>query len=354
MSSYIAYCESLKITEEAFLLREFGLCTIYVNSIEDFLKISNKSDSNITIIVSTNPNFWRSVLSKFKKESVIFILIGNETYDPNVFNSLNNLKSILHAFVYNLPTKIKFMNVFGSIIGNIYDGGLNRTSFPGSVYRDGRISYSLQDKFKAIAIDYSCSNFPQGYSNNFAKQIVSGIDIKRNESFLTSKNKALIFNKRKNKYNFAFIGQPTNRRREIFLENFRNVSRSIILYNQEFKGTYEDSDSTYVNQLLSSKFILVPPGFFNNSNHRYTESLICHSLPVILSSNSLDPSTNDNWTNQLSFLRRYSVKSQMKYLEKISDETFEEYYSLASYNDFKKISDTKNLIQELLGKIDHS
>ena len=33
-----AYCESPKITEESFLIREFGIKTVYVNSTEDFLK----------------------------------------------------------------------------------------------------------------------------------------------------------------------------------------------------------------------------------------------------------------------------------------------------------------------------
>ena len=354
MLSNAAYSESLKITEEAFLRQEFGIKTIYVKSIENFLKVSDEFYSKKIIIVSSNPVFWIPVLSKFKKDSVIFILIGNETYNPTVFNSLNNLKSLMHVFVYNLPTSIKIKNIFGSIIGNVYDGGLNKSSLPGNVYREGRISYSLQNKFKKIKINYSCSNFPQGYSNNFANQIINRIGIREDESLLSSKSKKLIVDIRESIHNFAFIGQPTNRRRELFLRNFENIPKTIILYNKEFKGTYEDPDPTYLNQLLSARYILVPPGLFNNSNHRYTESLICHTLPVILSNNSLDPSTNDNWTNQLSFLRRYSVKSQVKYLKNIDDETFEKYYNAASFNDTKKILDTKDLIKSLAGSGDES
>ena len=67
------------------------------------------------------------------------------------------------------------------------------------------------------------------------------------------------------------------------------MPKSIIIYNEEFKGIYEDADFKYLDQLLSTKFILVPPGFYNNSNHRYTESLICNTIPVILANNSLDP-----------------------------------------------------------------
>jgi hypothetical protein len=70
-----------------------------------------------------------------------------------------------------------------------------------------------------------------------------------------------------------------------------------------FDGYHGGDDYTYVNHLLNSRYILVPPGNFSNSNHRYSESLIYHSLPVILANNSIYPSQNDNWTNTLSFSR---------------------------------------------------
>ena len=69
-----------------------------------------------------------------------------------MFNSLNDLKSLRHAFVYNLPTTISVKNIVGPIIGNIYDGGLGKTTSVGSVFRDARISYSLKVKFKNINI----------------------------------------------------------------------------------------------------------------------------------------------------------------------------------------------------------
>jgi hypothetical protein len=344
----VAYCESPKITEEAFLRREFGITTIYVSSIDDFLQKSKKSNSDSIVIVSTNPLFWVNTLNRYKKDSVIFILIGNETYDPKVFNLLNNLKSLRHAFVYNLPTSIKARNIFGPIVGNIIDGGFTKTHNKGSVYRDARISYSLISKFKNIKINYSCSRFPQGYSNNFAGKMGDRIGIKENESLLDSNLVTSILKERKNIYNFAFIGQPTNRRRETFLKNIKKVPKSIIIYNEGFKGIYEDTDLKYLEQLLSSKFILIPPGFYNNSNHRYTESLICNTVPVILANNSLDPSSNNNWTNDLFYINRYSVKAQLRYLSNIDRNKYDQIYNLAKSSDFGQIADTKKLIFEIL------
>ena len=343
-----AYCESPKITEESFLLREFGIKTVYVNSTEDFLKKLEASSWDTIMIVSTNPIFWKPVLTKFKANSVIFILIGNETYDPKVFNALNDLKSLLHAFVYNLPTSIKVKNIFGPVIGYALDGGLRKTINKGSIYRDARISYGLKKRFNMIKINYSSSRFPQGYSNNFSKKLGNRINVNENRSFLDNGLVNLINEERTSIYDFAFIGQPTNRRREVFLRNLNKFDKSVIIYNKEFKGIYEDNDLTYLEQLLSSKFILVPPGFYNNSNHRYTESLICNTLPIILANNSLDPSTNLNWTNELFYLNRYSIKAQLRYLSKIKVDEYIDFYNSARSIDFGQILDAKKLIFEMV------
>ena len=256
-----------------------------------------------------------------------------------------------HVFLYNQPNKISNTAILGGILGNIHDGGLRKTEAQGSVYRDGRISYSLKRKFKDIKIRYPFSNLPQGYSNSFASKITKLAKLTGSNSLIASGPISEINALKNIKYNFSFLGQSGNRRRETFLRTASKF-KSVKIYppEKEFGGNNTDGDYTYVNHLLDSKFTLVPPGNFNNFNHRYTESLICHSLPVILANNSIDPSNNDNWTNNLSYPCRYSVKSQIKYLENISSETFEKYYAQASFNDFKKILDTKELICKLIDR----
>ena len=343
------------MTEINYFKREFDIKIESVESIAEFeSKLSNVNHATV-LIASTNPEYWVESLNKLKKNSVIFFLLGNETYEPNDFNSLNKICSLKHAFVYNPPSKISKRAIFGGIIGNIIDGGLKHTESHGSVYRDGRISYSLKGKFKKIDMRYSFSFLPQGYSNSFANKITKLAKLDEFDSLISKTSTSKIHDLKNIAHKFSFIGQQGIRRREVFLraaEKFSGVK--IFPPEAGFGGNNGGNDYTYVNHLLNSRYILVPPGNFNNFNHRYTESLICHSLPVILANNSIDPSRNDNWTNNLNYLRRYSVKSQMKYLDKISDVTFEKYYFFASNNDFKKISDTKTLIHNLLGKIDHN
>ena len=353
--SIVAYTENSLLTEINYFKKEFGIRIESVGSIPDFVSKLSKVSSATVLIASTNPEDWVKSLNRLEKNTVIFFLLGNETYEPNKFNSLNKISSLRHAFVYNAPSKVLNTAILGGIIGNIFDGGLRRAESHGSVYRDGRISYSLKSKFKRIDMQYSFSFLPQGYSNSFANKITKLSKLNEYDSLISQTSTSKIYNLKNITHQFSFIGQQGIRRREVFLraaEKFDNVK--IYPPEEGFGGNNVDNDYTYINLLLNSRYVLVPPGNFNNSNHRYTESLICHSLPVVLANNSIDSSRNDNWTNNLSFLRRYSVKSQMKYLERIDNEAFSEFYSLASFNDFKKILDTKTLIYNLLGNIDHS
>jgi len=351
----VAYSENPLLTEVNYFKREFGIKIVSVDSITNFMDKINHSNSSTVLIASTNPEYWIEILNKIPKYNIIFFLLGNETYEPGPFNSLNKIDSLVHAFVYNPPNKIFNSSILGGVLGNIYDGGFRKTAAPGSVYRDGRISYSLKRKFKNINMEYTFSNLPQGYSNSFANKITKLAKINETDSLISHDSTIKISALKNINYKFSFIGQSGNRRRETFLR-IASKFKYVKIYPPEkgFGGNNTDNDYTYVNHLLNSKYILVPPGNFNNFNHRYTESLICHSLPVILANNSIDPSLNDNWTNNLSFLSRYSIKSQMRYLEKINDKTFENFYAKASLNDFQKILDTRMLLNSLVAKYDQS
>ena len=309
----------------------------------------NTHQSNLVVVISNNPRFWITSLNKLPKDSVVFILIGNETYEPDAYNLINEIKTLKHSFIYNPPKSISNLSIIGSMIGNLNDGGLKKSSKPGNLFREGRIAQSLKNKFDQINMKYAFSDLPQGYSNSFAEKIcrVAGID--SDDSLLTESSLSIISKLRSAQYSFSFLGQDGNRRRENFLrvaQRFNQVK--IFPFESGFGGNNQGEDFTYINLLLSSKFILIPPGAFNNSNHRYTESLIVQSIPVILANNSLDPSSNNNWTNDLSFMKRYSAKSLIKYLNSIDNHTYDDIYKKASKENFGHIAQTKRALKELL------
>ncbi len=322
---------------------------IYVKSPEDFAFSFKKNQGGKLIIVSANPFFWLPILSKLKNTRVIFFLIGNELYQPIIFNALNSIANLEHAFVYNLPNRISKLNLFGSFLGYVYDEFLVTTNASGSSLRDFRIALSLNSKFKEINIGFSASGLPQGYTNNFANKFAKLTEITPTESLLSKKIYEISNKFRTKKFNFAFIGQPTNRRREVFLRIAEKFPATKISYKANFSGVKIDSDMEYLQLLLASKFALIPPGFYNNFNHRYTESLITGSLPAILANNSLDPSINMNWTNHLAPTQRYSVKFQLRFLSKLNDIQYEHYQNLARSADFGAILNSRKLFDDVMG-----
>jgi len=337
----VIYTELNLITEKEFFERELQVSVVCNTQLHELRKSQN------LIIASTNPKYWINFLKTKPDRSVVFLLLGNETYEPQIFNALNGLKSLSHVFIYNAPTKIFPSTLAKTLIGHILDLGQQKFPHPDSVYRDFRNSLYLFRKFHSIKIDYPHSFLPQGYSNNFAYKLSKRLKLKSNQS-LISLNLTDNFVPTSLRPKFlSFSGQATNRRRELVINAARKYLDSPPDLTEGFRGTSRNGDFTYVDQLCESKFILIPPGFFNNSNHRYTESLLCGAIPVILAKNSLDPSENTNWTNSLSGITPFSAKLLLRYLSKMSDKEVQLLILELRGEDFLKIANFRNMFLDV-------
>jgi hypothetical protein len=344
--SYEALCDLPIVTEEEFLKREFQISIKYIESNFDF---DNYSKNNrLIIVVTNNPTNWADKLNSSKDCVYVIFLIGNETYEPDIYNSLNSINNLLHAFIYNTPTNFRPKNIIGSVLGYIYDGGLKNTKAPGNIYRDARISFSLKDKFKKFQPNFSYSELPQGYSNNFIFNLQSLTGISPGVSMINQSSLNYVNQYISKKKSMSFIGQSTNRRREVFLRVAQQYVLEKFVMNSNFQGTKPTVNTTYVEQLLDNKFVLVPPGFYNNSNHRYTESLICGAIPLILAFNSLDPSSNENWTEDLPFLARFSIKKQIELLLKMPEPERLNLLDSIRLRDFQRIKVAREKFQSLM------
>lgn len=312
-----AICNLKRVTEEQYLLREFGIRLLY-----NFKDCEYVSERNV--IVSDNPSCWNRYLTTAPVNSITFILIGNETYEPDKFQHLNHFKSIKAALLYNPPKPTPYSNVIKSLLGNILDGGLKKTEYSGSVFRDFRNSQFTRTKLSKIKINYPFIELPQGYCNSFVDQL-SCLSPQMRE--LLNSNCSLYSDEiqeelasfiRKDKV-FSYLGQSIHHRRATCLRVAAQKFGIEIPSKIGFGGLNFDGDTTYLKNLLTTKFPLVPPGAFNNYNHRYAEALITKGLPAILAQNSLDPSENSNWTNELPFPASHSFRFLMRYLQNLSE-----------------------------------
>lgn len=336
------YSELDNLTEKEFFKRELGVNLVF-NSTPNKLR-----NVETLIIASNNPSYWREFLITRRKNSVIFFLVGNETYEPKIFHALNGLFSLRHVFVYNPPQRIKFLTGVKTFIGNLVDHSNANSPFSGNPIRELLTSLHLIKKFDGISMDYKFSSLPQGYSNNFAGKFAEYFKLNPNQSLIEKKEMYQIKNISERNRLIGFSGQPTNLRRFKMIQSSLKYMDEPPEMTEGFRGAKVSGNFNYLNQLLNCKLILVPPGFFNNSNHRYTESLICGALPVILAKNSLDPSENSNWTNCIKFLTPFSSKLLLRYLSKLSDAKLNEYFQFAQNHNFEEILHFRNVFTDLI------
>ena len=323
-----------KVTEEQYLLREFRIKILYGVKDQTYNPENN-------LIVSDNPEYWHEYLRKAPSQTINFILIGNETYQPHKYHYLNQFSSIKSALIYNPPRLAPYYNILKSLIGNLLDGGIIPTDYPGSVFRDFRNSQFTRNKLNSIQIKYPFVELPQGYCNSFVNQLSTispeikhliETNISLYSAEFTSALKPLI-NKTET---FSYLGQSIHHRRATCLRIAKKEFGIHVPSKVGFGGLTFDGDTTYLHNLLKTKFPLVPPGAFNNYNHRYTEALITGGLPAILAQNSLDPSINSNWTNYLNFPQSHSFRFLLKYLSEISTKEFEDLQKTIHEEDFAR------------------
>lgn len=335
------YTELSNITEREFFRRELKVNVVTNSNYKLLENIANP------VIASNNPQYWLEFLQKRNKDSVVFMLLGNETYEPLIFNCLNGCPSLRHVFVYNKPTKIYPFTLVKTALGHLIDLGFQKLPYPDSIYRDFRNSLYLFKKFSEIQIDYPNSCLPQGYSNNFAFKLALEYKFESDYSLL-SEDFLNISRAAEYRSNFlSFSGQTTNRRRALVIKASEKYMNEPPDFTEGFRGTSHIGDSTYVDQLRNSKFILIPPGSFNNSNHRYTEALICGAIPVILAKNSLDPSENTNWTNSIPGITPFSAKLLLRHLNLYSDSEIDNLLSELRELDFTKILHFRDMFKQL-------
>jgi hypothetical protein len=305
------------LTEKEFLSRELNL---EIKKSHDLLAdcLNEITLYGECFIATPNSLNIANDLTNLPDSSVIIFLLGNETYEPDIFNCLNNKRSVKWVFIYNLPTRIKRSSSIYSLIGDILDSGIKNLFGEQSSFRDFLISNTLKRKFKNISINYPHSSFPQGYSNNFVYQLMDLNIINKEESLYESQNLAKLRESSTRSNFLNFIGQLTNRRRLNTIAMARSIPNSVVKTVEGFSGV-NYTDNYYVKTQINSKYCLVPPGFFNNQNHRYSESLILGSVPLILSHNSIDPSENSNWTKKLNVIRAHSFKYLFKFALKVSE-----------------------------------
>ena len=285
-----AYTFDLDLTEIEILRREFGL------TLQSLEKITEEIfDQECIILATCRIQTLNLVLEKCKRNSVIIFLFGNETYNKETFEYLNKYSGkIRFAFMYNFPSKETLSSFANPLLGFIYDFGVDKKEF-GPASRLVKNGLDLILRTQAIEPHFPFMEFPQGYSKRFVQELKIRNLINDGESIL----KSLVDPFVDRTMFMTFTGQKGSWYRQFILElACKHVPDFKPYFTEGWAGANQGSKTNYIDELSKSRFVLNPPGNLTNKTHRYLESLLMGSLPVLPPSTIQDPHHWEVWSEK--------------------------------------------------------
>lgn len=323
------------LVETEYLKREFGLVPNQVDP--NTLKLGNE----ITIIACTEPSNWTRLLLNAQPKSIVFFLLGNETYDKNKYEHLNHFPSIRHVFIYNPPRR---SSNFGFLA--LLDWIIRVPSDIKSKYLFFAWKFALEIRKKAgsVEITYPWTNLPLGYTNQFVKQLPD-LAISSGQSLVDNWPILKIAQKRERGRQIRFMGQIGTWYRKELLKYFSRFAEFEYVESSGWAGSRK---SGYFEMLQSSSFILCPPGIYTNETFRYYESIICGALPIAPIDSVHDLHSSNYWSMILPFYARHSHIAIYRILIKKSDLEISEYLSFSRELFENEIRAVRSKLQELM------
>ena len=306
----------MTLTESEFLKRELNLQLTKIDKkIENALK-----KKSVFAIATCNPVEIERILSKCIPNSAIIFFFGNETYDVPQIMWLNQYKDkIKFAYIYNFPKKTSFKVPFRCLFGSIYDGGIRYWNKERNILRNFKNGIDLMRRTRKLQLNFKYSDFPQGYSKRFVKELIDA-------RYFSGKGSILKISPIKTELKvktITFVGQSGSWCRTLAISILgKKVPTFSPTFTYGWGGSNQGKKNTYVQELANSKFSLNPPGNLTNRTHRYLESLIMNSLPVLPPSTLQDPHLwgvwseylkpiSFSWTKQLNRTLRLDTKKRI-------------------------------------------
>ena len=264
-------------------------------------------------IASTQPGIWFNFLETCPQNSVIFFYLGNELYSVDQLQLLVNKSCLLSLFVYSPLKNPSIVNLFSALLGAFFDSKQTLSSDTKTYIRNFRTGVEVLQRLKRNKqLFQNIHEIPQGYSSTFAAQLNRITKLFGDANSILENLPILdeFSGTQEIAYDVSFVGQRGNLRRERFIDYFRKSKKvkCFVNFRDQFGGNDLDSDDLYVKASLASKYVLIPPGVFNNYNHRYCESLIMNRLPLVLCNNLTDPNSNYYWVKSFPFGLRDSIR----------------------------------------------
>jgi len=239
-------------------------------------------------------------LSKLPKNSLIGWLHSDESLDVSFNKTIAQLDAIsLILRPYHLNSG-KLKNIYSSLmyaIRNIKHIDSIHECIKlffwfcrgcGMYLREQKIIFMIRKSGKSFY------NFPLGYTDVFCKSILSIFgdkNISSNQSLISQ----LFVSKVIPASNLSFVGQVGQIVRLVAIRSAESAPGSTVIRRGQYgAGNYDNeyvqvNGMEYVQMILSSKFVLCPPGNISGNTFRIHETVIARRVPLVISNPPSDP-----------------------------------------------------------------
>lgn len=321
------------LVETEYLRREYGL-------VAELVDPNNAPIKSTLIVACTDPANWTKLLSVAGDRTVIFFLLGNETYDKSKYEFLNSFPSVLHVFVYNPPRASSLLGLISVLDWLLWNP---LSVFDKNLYFAWRFAKRLRDRTSAVNMEYEWTSLPLGYTNLFVSQLEEGF--LNNHRSLFSGWPLSNISKFESKLKSGFIGQVGTWYRKVLL---KYLARFPEFHSVESSGWVGSSNSNYMKFLHETQLVICPPGIYTNETFRYFETLVVGSLPIVPINTLHDFHTGKYWSFRLPWYLRHSHIASYRFLRKRNAQLLVDYVHFAQSRVTEEIKLVQDKLQSLL------
>ena len=275
--------------ENEFLLRELDIKGKKINHDEDAPLPKN------CVLYCNNLEHWQKRLMLSETSTLTVIIATNEYYKSEKWLEVNRINSIKCAFIQYLPSNQR--TKFGSIIKFVVHNPnfLTKKVF----WQTTRNASRTYLEMRRMKFRIPVFGFPLGYSDRFVIEL-------KNLGLMPSETISLfakeIYDKNLVRNSVSFIGQKGRWYRRLMVEYFERIAGASTSKYGSFGGFTDLPQTTdYASSILSSKFVVCPPGNVSSQSFRYYEAIALGAVPIVTEVSLQDWNTHEYWPRDASW-----------------------------------------------------
>ena len=273
LTPIIGYSLEPPASEAEFLRRELAIAWRQVSQAE--LHSLLHQSSRLLLLISEPPAYF-PILRAASPHSLVALMLSDEAYAPERLDVARS-PALFRTYRHYSAQPASILTILRSAAGYVRDSQGTSQSATTVI---PNVANGLRMRARMAPwpqLGDQVRTLPLGYTDTFAHAFVDSGKLDPDQSLFDASLESEI-----RSISLAFRGNRGLAQRIVGLEKAQRVRYSeVLMVDADWSARAEgDTGRSYVESLVSARFVLTPPGFANNESFRFYEALACGALPV--------------------------------------------------------------------------